>query len=122
MDSDLMTRARTGLEAWQHGDVSALEPFLHPEVELLWWESGEWDCHGREAVMACLRERVAHGDGSGVELVAVGEDRLVASRTQVVDDGPAAGLKPATVIRFRDGKVVSMRQYTSRDEALAAAR
>ena len=123
MDADVMTRARAGLEAWQQGDLSALEPLLDPEVELLWWEPGEWDCHGREAVMACLRERVAHGGGTGeVELVESGEDRLVVSRTQVVDDGPAAGLKPATVIRFRDGKVVSMRQFASRDEALAARR
>lgn len=123
MDADVMTRARAGLEAWQQGDLSALEPLLDAEVELLWWEPGEWDCHGREAVMACLRERVAHRGGTGeVELVQSGEDRLVVSRSQVVDDGPAAGLKPATVIRFRGGKVVSMRQCASRDEALAAWR
>jgi hypothetical protein len=53
MDADLMTRARAGLEAWQQGDVSALEPLLDPEVELLWWEPGEWDC--RDAALSAAR-------------------------------------------------------------------
>ncbi len=55
MDTDVMARARAGLEAWQQGDVAALEP----QVELVWWARGEWDCHGRDAVLACLRGRAA---------------------------------------------------------------
>ena len=123
MDTDVMAKARVGLEAWQQGDVSALEPMLDPQVELRWWEQGEWDCHGRDAVLACLRERAAGGDTGGeFELVEAGKDRLVVSRTRTVHDGPAAGLRPATVIDFRAGKVVSMQQFRSRDDALAAAR
>ena len=115
MDSDVMLRMRAGLEAWQRGEVSALEPLLDPAVQLLWWERGEWDCHGRDAVLSCLRERVATG-------VKAGEDRLVVSRRGVVAEGPAAGLGPATVITLRDGKVVSMQQFQSGDDALAALR
>ena len=104
MDGDLMLRMRAGLEAWQRGDVSALEPLLDPAVELLSWESGEWDCHGRDAVLSCLRERVATGDNGGeIDLGEAGEDRLVASRRGVLADGPAAGLAPATLITLRDG-------------------
>jgi ketosteroid isomerase-like protein len=121
MDTDVMARMRAGLEAWQRGDLAALEPLLDPAVELLWWEQGEWDCHGRDAVLGCLRERVASGTNAGeLDLAEAGEDRLVVSRRGVVDDAPAAGLSPATLIALRDGKVVSMRQFPSRDDALAA--
>jgi hypothetical protein len=40
----------------------------------------------------------------------------------VVAEGSAAGLSPATVIALRDGKVVSIQQFQSRDDALAALR
>jgi ketosteroid isomerase-like protein len=123
MDSDVMLRMRAGLEAWQRGEVAALEPLLDPAVELLWWERGEWDCHGRDAVLSCLRERVATGvNADERDLAAAGGDRLVVSRRGVVAEGPAAGLSPATVIALRDGKVVSMQQFQSRDDALAALR
>ena len=123
MDSDVMLRMRAGLEAWQRGEVSALEPLLDPAVELLWWERGEWDCHGRDAVLGCLRERVASGvNGGEIDLAEAGEDRLVVSRRGVLDEGPAAGLSPAALIALRDGRVVSMQQFQSRDDALAAPR
>ena len=123
MDSDVMLRMRAGLEAWQRGEGAALEPLLDPAVELLWWERGEWDCHGREAVLSCLRERVASGvNGGEIDLAEAGNDRLVVSRRGVLDEGPAAGLSPATLIALRDGKVVSMQQFQSRDDALAALR
>jgi hypothetical protein len=123
MDSDVMLRMRAGLEAWQRGEVSALELLLDPAVELLWWEPGEWDCRGRDAVLECLRERVATGvNGGELDIAEAGEDRLVVSRRAVVAEGPAAGLSPATVIALRDGKVVSMQRFQRRDDALAALR
>jgi hypothetical protein len=51
-----------------------LEAVLDPEVELTWWESGEWDCHGREAVPALLRERTEEGAGQ-VEIEATRGER-----------------------------------------------
>jgi ketosteroid isomerase-like protein len=122
MEAELMDRAREGLEAWVRGDVSALEPLLDPEVELLWWEAGGWDCHGRGEVLSLLRERAEVSPAGGVELVQAGPQALVVSRMTTVPDGPEAGFTPATVVTFRGGKVVSMRQYRSQDEALAAAR
>lgn len=95
MSSRWLEAARPALEPWQRGDVEALAVLLDPEVEMRWWEPGECDRHGREAVMALLRRRTA--------------------------EGPAAGLRPATLITFRDGPAVSMRQFRSRREAPAAA-
>jgi hypothetical protein len=121
MDSDVMLRMRAGLEAWQRGDVSALEPLLDPAVELLWWESGAWDCHGRDAVLACLRDRAAAGAGDGeFDLAEAGEERLVVSHR--AHSGATAGPTPATLIVLRGGKVVSMQQFASRDDILAAPR
>jgi ketosteroid isomerase-like protein len=123
MDMELLERARAALANWQHGDLAALEPLLDPEVELLWWEPGDWDCHGREAVLALLRERTRRGAGRAeIELIEAGDDVLVVSRKRTVRDGPQAGTRPATVVTFRDGKVVSMRQFRSREEALASIR
>jgi ketosteroid isomerase-like protein len=122
MSSQLLEVARPGLEAWMKGDVDALEPLLDPEVDLTWWEQGEWDCHGREAVLELLRERQADRTGRAeIELIDAGDEAIVAARASVVTDGPAAGLRPATLITFRDGLAISMRQFRSREEALAAA-
>jgi ketosteroid isomerase-like protein len=110
------------LEAWQRGDVDALEPLLDPEVELTWWQPGEWDCYGRGAVLALLRERAGEGaTGTEVELLDAAENVIVVARSRTVQDGPQAGTRPATVVTFRDGKVISMRQFPNRAEALSAA-
>jgi len=57
-----------------------------------------------------------------VELIDIGEDAIVTTRAKTVAKGPAAGLRPATLIVFRNGLAVSMRQFRDREEALAAAR
>lgn len=123
MSTELLERARIGLEAWQRGDVDALSPLLDPEVRLTWWEPGDWDCYGRDAVLALLRERAGEGAGTAeIELIDAGEEAIVSARVETVPDGPAARLRPATLIRFRDGLVIEMRQFRDRSEALAATR
>jgi hypothetical protein len=120
--ADLRDKARTGLEAWLGGDVDALAPLLDPEVELLWSEAGDWDCHGRTEVLSLLRERKSEGAGSAeIELIDAGGKAIVASRI-ATEDGSGAGLRPATLIIFSGDKVIKMRQFRDREEALAAAR
>jgi ketosteroid isomerase-like protein len=123
MDAGLLARARAGLEAWQRGDASALEPLLDPDAELLWWKPGDWDCHGRDAVVSLLRERASRrAHRAAVELIEAGDQVLVVSRVEVVRKGSEAGRRPATVVSFRNDKIVTMRQFRSLEEALAAAR
>ena len=123
MTSELLDNARTGLEAWLRGDLDALAPLLDPEVELFWWEPGEWDCHARDDLLSLLRRRKSEGAGADeVELIDAGGGAIVASRGAASPDGPDAGLRPATLITFRDGKAIQMRQFRQREEALAAAR
>jgi len=120
MDAELMEKARARLQAWHDGDLSALEELLDPDVELFWWEPGDWDCHSRDDVLRLLAERRREGaNRAEVELINAGEDVLV-SVSHTVDraDWPD---EPATVIRFRDGKAIEIHQFKSREEALAAA-
>jgi ketosteroid isomerase-like protein len=120
MDAELMERARAGMQAWQDGDLSALEELLDPDVELFWWEPGEWDCHSRDDVLRVLAQRQREGvNRAEVELIDAGEDVLVSVSHTV--DRPDWPDEPATVIRFRDGKAIEMHQFKSREEALTAA-
>jgi ketosteroid isomerase-like protein len=120
MDAELMERARAGLQAWQEGDLSALEELFDPDVELFWWEPGDWDCHSRDDVLRLLAQRRREGvNRAEVELIDAGEEVLVSVSHTV--DRPGWPDEPATVIRFRDGKAIEMRQFKSREEALAAA-
>ena len=123
MKTELVARVRVGLEAWHRGDVSALEPLLDRDVELRLWEPSDWICHGRKEVVACLQRRVRRGvNQAEVKLIEAGDQVLVAARTELVLEGPETGLEPATLVVFRDDKIVSMCQFDSLEAALAAAR
>jgi len=121
VDPELLDQARRALGAWQAGDLSVLEPLLAPDVELLWWKPGEWDCHGRDAVLALLRDRAPTGAGrADVDLTEIGDSLVVTRRSR--RSRQQAGARPATLVTFSEGKVVSMRQFRTLAEALAAAR
>jgi hypothetical protein len=71
-------------------------------------------------VLRVLTQRRREGvNGAEVELIDAGEDVLVSVSHTV--DRPGWPDEPATVIRFRDGKAIEMRQFKSRAEALTAA-
>jgi ketosteroid isomerase-like protein len=116
---DRRSQARRGLAAWQRGDVGALADLLDADVELLWWTPGTWDCHGKDAVLALLTERVKEGPPAEVDITVVNDATLLVERRDTVLDGPESGFRPATLVRIADGRVVCMQQYRSRDDALA---
>ena len=113
--------ARNGLEAWRRGDLDALEKMLAPDATWRWFEPGEWDCDSREEILGMLRERYEQGFGRGeTELVDAGPGAVIAvSRPREVggDEWPE---ETATAISFREDKIVSMQDYRTRDEAIAA--
>src|SRR5213079_1926905 len=110
-----------GLQAWQEGNLAALEALLDPDVELNWWEPGEWDCYGRDEVLRLLRARQEEGVSHGkVELIDAGDDTLISVSRRHPDREPDWPEEAATVITFRDGRAVRMQQYRSRAEALSA--
>jgi ketosteroid isomerase-like protein len=117
-----MGQARRGLAAWYRGDVTALADLFDPDVELLWWTPGYWDCHGKDAVLPLLAERVRQGKPAEVEVTEVNDMTLLVERRDIVLDGPEAGFRPATLVRLGKGRVVRMQQYRSRDDAFSDSR
>lgn len=122
MNDDIRAVAGEGLEAWRRGDFETLERLFDPTVTWGWFEPGEWDCRSRDDVMRTLRERYAQGFAKGdVEIRDGGDDAIIVVTHPSVVGGPEWPTETATVLRFRDGKVVTMRDYRTEMEAQRAA-
>jgi ketosteroid isomerase-like protein len=122
MSNDPMAIATQGLDAWRNGDFEALERLLDPAIEWRWFEPGEWDCHNRVDVMRTLRERYEQGFAEGkLDFKEGGEDAIVVVSHPSEVGGPEWPAETATIMRFRDGKVVSMQDYRTEADALKAA-
>jgi len=68
--------ARSGFEAFLRGDWDALAEIMDPDVEWLWHEPGEWDCHDRTKVLATLFDRQREGVVAGLNNVVAVDDRV----------------------------------------------
>jgi ketosteroid isomerase-like protein len=100
-----------GLRAWTAGDLDALEEVLAPDVSLLAVEPGQWDCVGREQVMALLRRRRAEGPADPVHLRRVDEGTWTVTSDAPIDpDGPERS-PHSTRITVAGGRVTEMQQY-----------
>jgi len=109
------------LRAWMQGDLDAFERALAPDVELLWLEPGEWDCHGRDQVMRLLRRRLAEDRPVfEVRIEDVDAQTLVVSPVRPEDRPTSFDGALATRVRLRDGLIVQLQQYRTRAEALSA--
>jgi ketosteroid isomerase-like protein len=122
--------ARRGYEAVMRGDLDALSEVLAPDLTWHWWEHGPWDCHSREEALEVIRERRSQnaiGDlrevsdlGNGRVLVVLGlrpDSEITAAALGL----PAGHDEIANIVTIRDGKVVAMRDYRTRAEAIEAA-
>jgi len=118
MRSELGDKVRTALEGWVKGDTGPLEQLMHPDVELLWWRTGDWDMRGKEKVLGLLRQRAAQRQsGVSIDVAEAGRNALVVTRAAPASEGQL----PATLITFKDGLIVKMHQFRSADEAFKAA-
>ena len=114
---------REGLEAWRRGDLGRVKGFLHPAATWRGFEPGEWDCANRGDVVRTLRERYEQGFGRvRMELVDAGPGKVIAVSWPRETGGDEWPEETATLISLRDERIVSMQDYTSRSEALAAVR
>jgi ketosteroid isomerase-like protein len=119
--SDELGLASQGLEAWRRGDLSAVEAMLDPSATWRAFEPGDWDCENREDILRTLRERHEQGFGRGrMDLVNAGPGRVLAVSWPREIGGEEWPEETATVISFRDGTIVAMRDYPTRAKALAA--
>ena len=123
MSEQIMALAREGFGAWQRGDFATLEAMLDPDVQWHWFEPGEWDCQSRGDVMRTLRERYEQGFAAGeLQFLDGGEDTVIVVAHPAAVGGEGWPEEAATVITFRQGKVTTMQDHRTREEALAAVR
>jgi ketosteroid isomerase-like protein len=119
---DIRALAREGLQAWRRGDFETLEQLFDRDVTWGWLEPGEWDCKNRADVMRTLRERHEQGFARGeVEFREAGEDAIIVVTHPRELGGPEWPAETATLMSFRDGRVVSMRDYKTELDAQDAA-
>jgi ketosteroid isomerase-like protein len=116
-----LTLAKEGLEAWRQGDFGSIESMLDPGATWRASEPGVWDCDNRADILRTLRERHEEGFArSEVELLDGGPDAVIVVAHPRVIGGEDWPEETATVISFRDAKIVAMQDYPTRDEAVAA--
>jgi ketosteroid isomerase-like protein len=113
--------AREGLAAWREGDFITVEEILDRNVVWHATEPGEWDCHGRDEVMQTLRERYEQGFAKGdLQFTEGGEHAVIVVAHPSEIGGSDWPSEIATVMQFRNERVVSMQDYRTEAEALAA--
>jgi hypothetical protein len=112
---------RQGLAAWRQGDFGTVEKILDRNVKWHATEPGEWDCHGRDEVMQTLRERYEQGFAKGdLQFREGGEHAVIVIAHPSEIGGPDSPSEIATVMQFRNERVVLMQDYGTEAEALAA--
>jgi hypothetical protein len=117
MKPELIEQVRAALDGWLQDDTAPLEGLLDPNVELLWWKTGEWDCHGKSEVLALIKQRAAQrSSGITIDVVEAGHEALIVTRA----GAPKEGELPATLITFQNDLIIKMHQFRSAEEALKA--
>ena len=121
---------RSIYSARQRGDIDAAAEFWHPEIS---WRAVEGapddvgEMHGIEAARRYIEDWFDTFDdfrSEPEELIDAGDDQVVAV-IQIFGRAQSSGIptemRYASVSTIRDGKVVRVREYATRAEALKAA-
>ena len=129
MSQENVEIARRGLLALERGGVDAAAKFWHPEIT---WRAIEGapddvgEMHGIEAARRYVEDWFDTFDNfrsEPEELIAVGDDQMVAV-VHISGRAKASGieteLRYASVSTVRDGKIVRVREYATKGEALKA--
>ena len=113
---------RSSFDAFLRGDWDALARVMDPDVEWLWYEPGDWDCHDRKKVLATLFERQREGVVTGLDTVVAVDERVFVEVTGPrLEQWGLPGGRACMVVTVRDGRIVRMQDYPNRAAALSAA-
>ena len=108
---------RAGIALVQELGPEAVIDWLDPDVEMLGPEPSPWDCHGRDEVVRFLSEFQPGSTALEViEATDFGERVLLGIRRRYARSDRRDSY---SVVSFRDGLVVLMRGFPTRDQALA---
>jgi uncharacterized protein len=113
---------RSAFDAFLRGDWDALARVMDPEVQWLWHEPGDWDCHDRRKVLATLFERQREGVVTALHAVIVVDERVFVEVTgpRLERSGLPRG-RACMVVTLRNGRIVRMQDYPDRAAARAGA-
>ena len=113
---------RSSFDAFLRGDWDALAEALAPDVEWLWHQPGDWDCHDRKKVLSTLFERQREGVVTGLNAVVAVDDRVFVEVTgpKLVEWDLPNG-QACMVVTIRDGRIARMQDYSNRAAALVGA-
>jgi uncharacterized protein len=120
-----MATLKDAYEAFNRGDIDAAVAGLDPEIE--WSEPAEFPgggaYHGREAVKGYLtqsRAPWAEGSSEPEQMIPAGDRIVVMVHARFRAKGSEAwqDVKLADVYTVRNGKIVAMRAFADREEAL----
>jgi hypothetical protein len=104
----------------QRADLSVLYEMLAPEVQWRAWND-EGNCHNRDEVMEVIRAALDRGVPVEVPAFLDAGDKLVLMPREMPPSFPPEAEGLFQVWEIRDGKVVAMRDFIRRADALAAA-
>jgi ketosteroid isomerase-like protein len=102
------------------GDLEPFQDMLAPDVEWRGWND-EGSCHNRDQVMDTVRSAIARGVRIELPEVIDAGDRLVLIPRDIPPFFPPEAEGLFHVVEIRNGKIVAMRDFIRRGEALAAA-
>ena len=112
------------MDALRRSDIDSLADRFHPDVT--WHDvAGSIACRGREQVLAWLRASPARPHQvDALELVADHDHVVLGVHDEAREELAGVELHGQlfTVFTVRDGKIVQLRDYAQRAEALSATR
>jgi hypothetical protein len=102
------------------GDLEPFQAMLAPDVEWRAWND-EGNCHNRHEVMDTVRSAIARGVRIEVPEIIEAGDRLILIPRDVPPFFPPEAEGFFQVVEFANDKIVALRDFIRRSEALAAA-
>src|SRR5829696_8104505 len=106
---------RSSFDAFLRGDWNTLAEVMAPDVQWLWQEPGDRDCHDRRQVLSTLFDRQREGVVTGLDDVVAVDERVFVEVTgpRLAERGLPGG-RACMVVTVRDGRIVRMQDYSSR--------
>jgi ketosteroid isomerase-like protein len=101
-------------------DLNTFYEMLAPDVEWRAWND-EGNCHNRDEVMEVISSALERGVPPELPEFIDGGDRVVLITSAVPPFFPADAEGLFQVVEIRDGKIVALRDFIRRNDALAAA-
>ena len=127
MSQENVQVVRDGYDSFNRGDIEEIVATLDPDIE--WWPATDepitqpYRGHdGYRTLVAEIREYVPDLQAEIEEIFAVADRVVTCLRFwgRGRDSGVPVEIRETNVARFRDGKIVEVREYRDKAEALEA--